>query len=550
MDKKLLIFLTVFFAFFFIYQKFVLEPAAKKSQPQPTSSASAPNEPAQSAPAPQTTQSAVSLTPPPAEATQIQAANERKIEVDTSLYHAVFTNKGAVLTSFRLKKYTDDFSQPLEMIPQLPPGANGLPLGFDFEDKRINGVADSAIFDVNQDNLKIADSQRDHLQFVYSKDGYTFKKELEFIGGSYLMECKFEAYSNNNALPLRLSWTPGLESLGGYKDTLQVKPSGAVVNLGDKVERIASKSVKEFKKVGATVKWAGVENNYFAGIFIPENQPSDAFVNTPPATEKSDVHNVNLLLQPQASAPMQVRMFIGPKDYVLLQHIGYELEDSVDFGRFAPITKALFFTLKVFYGWVHNWGWAIVILTAVIKVVFTPLTQKSFSSMKKMQVMQPEMKKIQDKYSKMKDDDPRKSNMNMEILALQKRYGVNPLSGCLPMLVQMPVLYAFWALLTNVIELRKAPFMFWLQDLSRPDPYHVVPVAMGGIMLLQQRMTPSTDPMQKNMMYIMPVMFTFISLKLQSGLVLYWLFSNLLAILHQYYFQYTQKVAEAKVANA
>ncbi len=118
------------------------------------------------------------------------------------------------------------------------------------------------------------------------------------------------------------------------------------------------------------------------------------------------------------------------------------------------------------------------------------------------------------------------------------------------MLVQMPVLYAFWALLTNAIELRKAPFIFWLQDLSRPDPYYVVPVLMGGVMVLQQKMTPSSDPMQKNMMYIMPVMFTFISLKLQSGLVLYWFFSNLLAILHQYYFQYTQKIAETRVANA
>ncbi|MCI0445331.1 membrane protein insertase YidC, partial [bacterium] len=168
---------------------------------------------------------------------------------------------------------------------------------------------------------------------------------------------------------------------------------------------------------------------------------------------------------------------------------------------------------------------------------------------KKLQAMQPEMKKVQEKYAKMKNDDPRKQNMNTEIMALHKRYGVNPLGGCLPMLIQMPVLFAFYRVLSDAIELRHAPFALWIHDLSRPDPLFITPVLMGASMLLQQRMTPISDPMQQKMLYIMPIMFTYISKDLQSGLVLYWLFSNILGIAHQWYFQRQQKKALSGVAQ-
>jgi YidC/Oxa1 family membrane protein insertase len=293
--------------------------------------------------------------------------------------------------------------------------------------------------------------------------------------------------------------------------------------------------------VGATVRWAGVENNYFIATFIPLNQPADAFMKHVPSLEAPKIHEVEIILAGQKPEPLNVRLFIGPKDYYLLKQLGNGLEHAVNFGFFGPIARALFISLRKLHDYTHNYGWSIVLMTILVKIIFTPFTQKSFSSMKKMQLMQPELKKIQDRYAKIKTDDPRKQNMNAEIMQLHKRYGVNPLGGCLPMVLQMPVLFAFYSVLSNAIEMRKAPFGLWIQDLSRPDPYHVTPIIMGVTMLLQQRMTPSTDPMQQKMMYIMPIMFTYISFNLQSGLVIYWLLSNLLAIAHQYYFQRQQK---------
>jgi YidC/Oxa1 family membrane protein insertase len=358
-----------------------------------------------------------------------------------------------------------------------------------------------------------------------------------------LIHSDITARQSDQNLPLKITWAPGLETVQNYSKPSFLAVSRGLVNSGDKVEHLMPKD--EFHKIGSTVKWAGVETNYFLAIFIPDSTetsrvPMDAYMSRI-IDDKKQPHNVNVLLAPQRTEALRMTMFIGPKDYILLGELGMDLKNAVDFGFFAPITRALFFALRWMYSFTKNYGIAIVLITILIKLIFTPFTQMSFASMKKMQQMQPELKKIQDRYAKMKNDDPRKASMNTEIMALHKRYGVNPLGGCLPMLLQMPVLFAFYKLLQNSIELRGAPLGLWLQDLSRPDPYFITPIIMGVTMLLQQRMTPSTDPMQKNMMYIMPVMFTYISLNLPSGLVLYWLLSNALAIAHQTYFQRQQK---------
>ena len=547
MDKKLIFFLLAFFVFFFVYQKFVLSPMIPK--PQPAAPSSQPVSVEKNAPPPVAAAPSPQPAAAPATATaQTPAQQTRKAFVDTPLYHAEFTNHGAVLTSFRLKRYTDDYGRPLEMIPQIP-NAVDLPLAIEMDDKKIAKVAGEASYSVEGDNLNLFGHDSGSLVFTFSNGQQTFRKKLDFKADSYLIGIRVEAMSGQNPLPVRIAWAPGLETTASYKDQINLKPSRGVVNNGTKVERFESKSVREFRKVGATVRWAGIENNYFISVFVPVNQPADAYMGPAPVSETKPAHDVDLMLAGARAEPLQVSLYIGPKDYDVLQQIGQDLDQALNFGFWSPVAKALFITLRVIYKYTGNWGWAIILLTVLIKIIFTPFTQMSFSSMKKMQGMQPELKKIQDKYAKMKSDDPRKLSMNTEIMALHKRYGVNPLGGCLPMLLQMPVLFAFYGLLGNAIELRKAPFLLWIQDLSRPDPLHITPLVMGGTMLLQQRMTPTTDPMQKNMMYIMPIMFTWISFRLQSGLVLYWLFSNALAIAHQYYFQRTQQKPTAAVVK-
>lgn len=545
MDKKLIIFLLAFFALFFAYQKFVLEPMVKARKPAPSTISSP-------APAPSASQTAASSAPAeqapavkqaemtPTPATPTGEANVRKAVVDTPLYRAEFNNRGAVLTSFRLKKYQDDFNQPLEMVPQ-EKDIQVLPLSFDFENKDLTAAATKAIYSMDRESLSLTGTGKGTLDFSYSDGNNTFHKKITFRADSYLLGMSVEADVAGKPVPVRIAWSPGVESFTNYKNRTDLHPSQAVINIGDKVERKQAKKVEQFQKMGATVRWSGLEDNYFAAIFIP-SQPTDAYLNPVPGDEKY-VHSIALYMVSQQPGPQELTVFVGPKDYMLLKHIGMDLERAVDFGFWAPIVKTLFLALHWMYRYTTNYGWAIVVLTFLIKLIFTPFMQKSFASQKKMQAMQPEMKQIQDKYAKLKNDDPRKAQMNTEIMALHKRYGVNPLGGCLPMVVQMPVLIGFYRLLSSAIELRHAPFMLWLTDLSKPDPYYVTPVLMGASMMIQQRMTPVSDPMQKNMMFIMPIMFTFMSFKLQSGLVLYWLLSNLLGLLHQWLFQQQQKRA-------
>jgi len=537
MDKKLLIFLLLFFGFFFAWQRFIVSPYVEKHAPPKAPAVTSKNATATN---PQSSTSTPAPTKPdtPSTLAPTGSTQTRKVTVDTSLYRAEFSTKGAVLTSFRLKKYKDDFGQPLELVPD-ELASKSLPLTMDFEDPELTRRALNSNFSVNDENITLDGSSTKEVQFLFSDGRYAFRKYFKFKADSYIIDSIVEAHDGTNFIPVRLSWGPGIESPKGYKKPQYLKPSRAIANIGEKVIRKDPPKEKEFVKIGALTQWAGVENNYFMGLFIPA-KPADTFLTNLEPKSKL-VHNVVVIVAGPRAEPFALRIFIGPKDYELLKTLGMGLENVLDFGFFGPVAKILFDALRFFNRYTHNWGWAIILLTIVVKIIFTPFVQKSFSSQRKLQAMQPEMKKVQDKYAKMKNDDPRKQNMNTEIMALHKRYGVNPLGGCLPMLIQMPVLFAFYRVLSNAIELRQAPFALWIHDLSRPDPWMVTPIIMGASMLLQQRMTPISDPAQQKMLYIMPIMFTYISLNLQSGLVLYWLLSNILGIAHQWYFQRQQK---------
>jgi YidC/Oxa1 family membrane protein insertase len=233
-----------------------------------------------------------------------------------------------------------------------------------------------------------------------------------------------------------------------------------------------------------------------------------------------------------ASQPKEARFFLGPKDFDYLRRVDPELTYAIDFGMFRLFVVPLLNALKWVNGYVGNWGWSILILTVIINLAIFPLRHKSVVSMRKMQEVQPEVKAIQERYSKLKLNDPARQKMNVELMNLYRERGVNPASGCVPMLLTIPVLFAFYSMLSVAIELRGAPFMGWITDLSVHDPLFITPILMGITMVVQQRMTPTTmsDPVQQKMMMFMPIAFTGMFLWAPSGLVLYWTASNIWAI--------------------
>jgi YidC/Oxa1 family membrane protein insertase len=280
--------------------------------------------------------------------------------------------------------------------------------------------------------------------------------------------------------------------------------------------------------------FAGVDDHYFLSAVIAPGTPLTM------AYGRLDVPVPNAPDEPARfvtwsaafpSAPSNARFFFGPKDFDVLRSIDPQLTYAIDFGIFRWFVVPLHNALKWVHGYAGNWGWSIIILTVIINIVMFPLRHKSVVSMRKMQEIQPEVKAIQDRYAKLKATDPARQKMNTEMMALYRERGVNPASGCIPMLLTMPVLFAFYQLLSVAIELRGAPFAGWIKDLSAHDPLYVTPVLMGATMFVQQKMSPATlDPVQQKMMMIMPVVFTFMFLQAPSGLVLYWFVSNLWTI--------------------
>jgi YidC/Oxa1 family membrane protein insertase len=249
-----------------------------------------------------------------------------------------------------------------------------------------------------------------------------------------------------------------------------------------------------------------------------------------PGTTETVAHFIDWSARYRA-APQNAKFFVGPKDFDVLAAVDRDLVRSIDFGMFAWLVVPLLRALKWLNGFIGNYGWSIILLTVLINLAMFPLRHKSVVSMRRMQELQPEVKAIQDRYAKLKMTDPGRQKMNTEMMSLYRERGVNPASGCLPMLLALPVLYAFYSMLSVAIELRGAPFVGWIHDLSLHDPLFITPVLMGITQFVQTRMTPSTaDPMQQKMMMFMPLIFMTMFLWQPSGLVLYWTTSNLWAI--------------------
>jgi YidC/Oxa1 family membrane protein insertase len=296
--------------------------------------------------------------------------------------------------------------------------------------------------------------------------------------------------------------------------------------------------VQEQARYEGQLLFAGVEDHYFLTVVLPGTERVAVDyrpVTLPVPNDPAGTNREFVAYSVSVPGSFSHRFFIGPKDFDILRAVDQQLVRAIDFGMFAALVVPLLLALKWINGFVNNYGWSIVVLTVFINLVIFPLRHRSMVSMRKMQTLQPEIKSIQERYAKYKMTDPERQKMNQEMMALYKQKGVNPASGCVPMLLTLPILFAFYAMLSAAIELRGAPFFGWIQDLSRHDPLYITPVLMGLTQFLQMKMTPTTaDPVQQRMFMMMPIIFLVTCLWFPAGLVLYWFVSNLLAIGQQY----------------
>jgi len=458
------------------------------------------------------------------------------------MYRAVLDNRGAVLTSWRLKDYKSGRGEVFEMIAAAHDAENRpFPGALVLDDPALAAAVNGEHYstEVSGDDGSAGTLAPPVTVVMRLRRGdLAVEKRFHFVRENYLVD--FSASFDWAGRPL-----PGRMLLGqdiGPEHEHLLNPSfslTSISNLGGKVKREGPpKDEKEIRRIEGEVRWVGLDMHYFTLIAIPR-RPLTAFEiqKRPVKTAGLDGKEVNrdlvrLTIPSTGSGLYQI--YLGPKKQSNLEAVqGAGLSAAIDYGMFSFLVVPLLYSLRWIQQYVHNYGLAIIILTLLLTLLLFPFRLKQVFSMKKMQVVQPKIKEIQEKYRRYKKTDPRRAEMNQEIMAVYKAHNVNPLGGCLPLLLQMPLLFAFYQLLAASIELRQAPFVGWIHDLSLKDPYYVLPIVMGITMFVSQKMTPmapGADPTQAKMMMIMPGVFTIMFLNVSSGLNLYFLCSNIFQI--------------------
>jgi len=472
--------------------------------------------------------------PAPAEPSPLKTAiTERQVVIETDYYRAVLSSTGARLVSLELKQYPASNvadSGPVLLVPQDDP---------QYATLRTTGSEALALaakaaysLDNEQDRFTVAAGEQERLTFRHlTASGAEIIKSFTFYGDRYTIDLQL-GVRNRGSSPLHGSLDLALVQKWDKEKKDSYSFAGPATLAGGDLDQVDVGDLdKESKSYGKDVTWSSLQSKYFMEAAVPLGGAAEKLrVSLSGDQLESTFTSPSLSLQPAELRQFDYLLFFGPKDLDLLKNAGNQLDQAVHFGWFDLLAKPLLHVLVFFYGFLKNYGLAIILLTIIIKLLFWPLTHKSYSSMQAMKKLQPEMQKVREKY---KSD---KERLNRELMELYKKHSVNPLGGCLPMLVQIPVFFALYKVLLDSIALRQAPFMFWLTDLSAKDPYYITPLLMGASMFVQQKMTPTTaDPMQAKIFMFMPVVFTFLFLNFPSGLVIYWLVNNLLTIGQQYY---------------
>jgi YidC/Oxa1 family membrane protein insertase len=531
MQKQFL--LAIVLSFLVIYGWQALFPPARKAPPAQQQVTAAPSG-TQAPGAPQAAAAEAAAPIEVAAAPLVSSGTEQDVVVDTPSVTAIFNTRGAVLKSWRLKNYRDGLGAPLELIPQNVPNAPK-PFTLEADEAATSTTLKNALYKPSAETLSVNTAPAT-LVFEYTDAaGLAARKEFTFNPSHpYVVHFVADVSRNGTKLSPTVDWGPALGT-GVVAGGMNYAPAPQPIFYRDrKVSRVGISDIDKHRQEQGAFGFAGVDDHYFLSAIVPSAEPvqvnySPTVVPVPGQT--SALQFISWSVK-SPSAPVSADFFFGPKDLDVLQNIKPDLVRAIDFGMFDFLVVPLLRALKWVNSYVGNYGWSIIVLTIIINIVMFPLKHKSIVSMRKMQELQPQMKAIQDRYAKLKLTDPGRQKMNEEVMALYKQHGTNPASGCVPMLLSMPVLVAFYAMLSVAIELRGAPFVGWIKDLSAFDPYFVTPVLMGATMFAQQKMTPMAiaDPVQAKMMMFMPLMFTGMLMWAPSGLVLYWTASNLWAI--------------------
>ncbi len=478
--------------------------------------------------------------------------DEKKYVVENSDYIAVFSSVGAKITSFKLKNYKSENKKDSPLKELIDFNYKKGSFFTDFQSVEGLNLEDANFLSKSPEHTNVS-KDNEKIIFEYeTREGLKIKKEYVFYKNSYLFDCNVSVINN-----MKNSFSNQLNiSINSRKpQSRQIGFTGPAVFMNGKIKQIKTGDLDEEGNFSGKLEWGGLESIYFMTAFIPDSpetmisdfkiyQDSHSGLKREYIEAKFITNPFNIGAGEKKS--FKFHYYLGPKSMKILNGLGYNLKEAVDFGFFDFISKPCLIVLNFIYKIIPNYGVSILILTLLVKIVFWPLGTKSAKSMEQMKKIQPLMKEIREKY---KND---KQKMNLEVMNLYKTYKVNPLSGCLPILVQIPIFFGLYRMLFSAIELRHAPFILWIQDLSAPDrlfdlsfaipfmkePYGIplLTIIMGATMFLQQKMTPAAgDPMQAKMMMFMPVFITVIFVNLPAGLVLYMLVNNVFSMGQQYY---------------
>jgi len=550
MDKRVMIIFAVTMLLLVLAQQFLMKSPAPNQQAAKNAPATAPATPTPAAPP--ASPAAEAARKLPVAPSALQATSESTTVVENDLYRITLSNRGGLVKSWNLKKYKDDRGQELDLANQLAAAQYGYPLSLWTWDEGLRQRLNGALYVVHESQVdESPKAGAKDVTFEYADGDLSVKKELHF-DNSYVVGVKTSVLRGGSYVTALPAWPSGFGDATGLPSYAEQRLN--YLQSGEDVKRLkldkSGKDISSGRVLTGNFQWAGPSDAYFGAIFLPAQPQNTAVaelrsaIEIPkdannPQGEKTRAEVVGVAVGSQ-NAPSNVRLFAGPKAVDVLETVrsaeGVDLHGVLDFGFFGFIGRPLFAWVRwTQQHWTPNWGWTIIVVTIMINVALLPLRISQIKSSMKMQKVAPQMQAIQEKYKKYKMDDPRRMEMQKEVAALYKEHNVNPVGGCLPVIIQMPFLFAFYTMLRNAIELRHAGWLY-LSDLSAPDHWHIIPIATIVLMVAMQRMMPAAgmSKEQQRMMNMMtPVMFALFTWTVASGLGLYIITGTVVQIIQQ-----------------